>query len=217
MKKSFLTGLIILLPLVLTLAIFGFIVNFLTKPFMGMVAKVLSNWKIANTGFFILSPEQTLRYVSHLIILVCLLLGIVALGMLARWVFFRWILRLGEKILHRLPLINTVYKTTKDIIVHLFNQGKNSFRQVVLVPFPGPDVYAIGLLSEDAPKECSEKIGEEMLSVFVATAPNPATGFVVMYKRKDMIFLDMKPEDAIKYVVSCGVVTPETPIEDRHL
>ena len=209
MKKCFLTGLIILLPLVLTLAIFGFIVNFLTKPFMGMVAHILSNYKIVNTGFFIFSPEQVLRYSSQLIILICLLLSIALLGMLARWVFIRWILVLGEKVLHRLPLINTVYKTTKDIITHLFNQGSSTFQQVVLVPFPGPDIYAIGLLSEAAPKECSDKIGEEMLSVFIATAPNPATGFVVIYRKRDIIYLDMKPEDAIKYVVSCGVVTPE--------
>ena len=206
MKKYFLTGLIILLPLVLTIAILSFVVNFLTKPFMGFVAHILSNYKIVNTGFFIFSPEQTLRYSSQLLILISLL---VLLGMLARWVFIRWLFSLGEKILHRLPFVNKVYKTTKDIITNLFNQGKNTFRQVVLVPFPGPGVYAIGLLSEAAPKECSEKLKHELLSVFVATAPNPATGFVVMYPRKDIIFLKMKPEDAIKYIVSCGVVTPE--------
>lgn len=177
---------------------------------MGFVAHFLSKYQIANTGFFVFSPEQTIRHLSQLIILICLFLAILILGMLARWVFIRWIILFGEKILHKLPLVNKVYKTTKDIITHLFNQGKNTFRQVVLVPFPGPDIYAIGLLSEHAPKECSEKIGEEMFSVFVATAPNPATGFTVIYKKSDIIFLDMKPEDAIKYIVSCGVVIPET-------
>ena len=79
----------------------------------------------------------------------------------------------------------------------------------MLVPFPGKDIYAIGLLSEDAPKECSDRIGTKLVSVFVATAPNPATGFVIMYKESELIYLDMKPEDAIKYIVSCGVVTPD--------
>ncbi|MBM3193088.1 MAG: DUF502 domain-containing protein [Chlamydiae bacterium] len=209
MKKYFLTGVILLLPIALTLAIIAFVVNFLTKPFMGVVAHILSSYQIANKGFLIFSPEQTLRYTSQLIILVCLFLVILTLGMLARYVFIKWIFLIGEKILHKLPLVNKVYKTTKDIVTHLFSHGKNTFRKVVLVPFPGHDIYAIGLLSEDAPKECSEKIGEELLSVFVATAPNPATGFVIMYKKSDLIFLDMKPEDAIKYIVSCGVVTPE--------
>ncbi len=209
MKKYFLTGLIILLPLALTLTIIAFVVNFLTKPFMGVVAHLLSKSEIVNKGLLIFSPEQTIRYTSQLIILACLFLAITTLGMLARWVFFRWIIVLGEKILHKLPLINKVYKTTKDIVTQLFSQGKNTFRTVVLVPFPGPGIYAIGLLSEPAPKECSEKTGGKKYSVFVATAPNPATGFVIMYNESDLIFLDMKPEDAIKYIVSCGVVTPE--------
>ena len=209
MKKYFLTGLILLLPLALTLAIIAFVVNFLTKPFMGVVAHVLSSNQVVTKGFFIFSPDQIIRYTSQIIILACLFLAILTLGMLARWVFIKWIILLGEKILHRLPLVNKVYKTTKDIVTHLFSQGKNTFRKVVLVPFPGKDIYAIGLLSEDAPKECSEKAHEDLVSVFVATAPNPATGFVIMYKKSELIYLDMKPEDAIKYIVSCGVVTPE--------
>jgi uncharacterized membrane protein len=209
MKKYFLTGVIILLPLALTLAIIAFVVNFLTKPFMGVVAHLLSTYSIANKGFLIFSPEQTLKYTSELIILICLFLVILTLGMLARWVFISWIINLGEKILHKLPLVNKVYKTTKDIVTNLFSGGKNTFRKVVLVPFPGHGIYAIGLLSEEAPKECSEKTGAELVSVFVATAPNPATGFVVMYKKSELIHLDMRPEDAIKYIVSCGVVTPE--------
>jgi uncharacterized membrane protein len=209
MKKYFLTGVILLLPLTLTLAIIAFAVNLLTKPFMGVVAHLLTNNQVVTKGFLIFSPEQTIRYSSQLIILVCLFLLILTLGSLARWVFISWIILLGEKILHRLPLVNKVYKTTKDIVTHLFSQGKNTFRKVVLVPFPGKDIYAIGLLSETAPKECSEKTGEALISVFVATAPNPATGFVIMYKESELIYLDMKPEDAIKYIVSCGVVTPE--------
>lgn len=209
MKKYFLTGVILLLPLALTLAIIAFVVNLLTKPFMGVVAHILSSNQVVNKGFIIFSPEQTIRYTSQLIILVCLFVAILTLGWLARWVFIKWIIVLGEKILHKLPLVNKVYKTTKDIVTHLFSQGKNTFRKVVLVPFPNKDIYAIGLLSEDAPKECSDKIGEELVSVFVATAPNPATGFVIMYKKSDLVYLDMRPEDAIKYIVSCGVVTPE--------
>jgi uncharacterized membrane protein len=210
MKKYFLTGVVILLPLALTLAIITFVVNVLTKPFMGIVAHLLSSSQIVNKGFLLFSAEQTIKYMSQIIILAFLFFFILTLGMLARWVFFRWILLLGEKILHKLPLVNKIYKTTKDLVNQLFGQGKNTFRQVVLAPFPGHDIYAIGLLSEKAPKECSDHIGQELFSVFIATAPNPATGFVIMYPRKDLIFLEMRPEDAIKYIVSCGVVSPDT-------
>ena len=78
-----------------------------------------------------------------------------------------------------------------------------------MVPFPRPDVFAIGLISRDSPEICSHTLDEDLVSVLIPTTPNPTTGFLLMYKRKDLILLDMKPEDAIKYIVSCGVIVPE--------
>ena len=208
MKRYLLTGLILLLPLALTIAIIGFVVNFLTKPFMGIVSHFLKQTYIANEGLLIFSPEQTLRLSSQLIILVVLFLVIFFLGMVARWYLVNWLIQVSEKILHRLPLINKVYKTTKDIITNLFGHGKSSFKQVVMVPFPGEGIYTLGLLSQKAPSECGKKTGLTMFSVFVPTAPNPTTGFTIMFQEKEIVFIDMKPEDAIKYIVSCGMVTP---------
>lgn len=208
MKRYLLTGLILLLPLALTIAIIGFVVNFLTKPFMGIVSHFLKQTYVANEGFLIFSPEQTLRLGSQLIILICLFLAILFIGMLARWYLINWVIQISERILHKLPLVNKVYKTTKDIITNLFGQGKNTFKQVVLVPFPCKGIYTLGLLSQKAPKECSEKTGHSLYSVFVPTAPNPTTGFTIMFQEAEIIHVDMKPEDAIKFIVSCGMVTP---------
>ncbi len=209
MKKYLLTGLILLLPLALTVAIIGFVVNFLTKPFMGIVGHFLKKSYLVNKGLLILSAEQTIRYTSQLIILVCLFLLILFIGMIARWYLVNWLIQISERVLHRLPLINKVYKTTKDIITNLFGHGKNTFKQVVMVPFPSKGIYTLGLLSQRAPKECSDKAGEKMYSVFVPTAPNPTTGFTIMFNEVDILFIDMKPEDAIRYIVSCGMVTPQ--------
>ena len=208
MKRYLLTGLILLLPLALTIAIIAFVVNFLTKPFMGIVSHFLRQTYWGSEGFFIFSPEQTLRFSSQLIILICLFLVILSLGMVARWYLVHWVIQISERILHRLPFINKVYKTTKDIITNLFGQGKNTFKQVVMVPFPKKGIYTLGLLSQKAPKECSEKAGQLMYSVFVPTAPNPTTGFTIMFQESEIHFLEMRPEDAIKYIVSCGMVTP---------
>ena len=208
MKKYLFTGIIILLPLTLTILIISFVVNFLTKPFMGIVSHFLIKTDVVNRGFCILSPEQTLRYGSQLIILVCLFLVILSIGMIARWYLFRSAIHLGEKILHRLPLINKVYKTTKDIITHLFGDKKDSFKQVVLVPFPAKGIYVMGLLSQPAPSLCNRSANAKMASVFIPTAPNPTTGFTIMYKLEDIQCIDMRIEDAIRYIVSCGVVTP---------
>lgn len=208
MKKYLITGIIILLPLAMTIAIIGFVVNFLTKPFMGIVSNLLAQTNFINHGFLFFTPQQTLKFGSQLIILVCLFLFILFLGMVARWFLVKWIIALGELILHKLPLVNKIYKTTKDIVNHLFGQDRTSFKQVVLVPFPRAGIFTLGLLSQKAPARCSDAVDAPLISVFVPTAPNPTTGFTIMYKSDDILFVDMKVEEAIKYIVSCGMVAP---------
>ncbi|HPE85133.1 MAG: DUF502 domain-containing protein [Chlamydiia bacterium] len=209
MKKYFITGLVILLPVALTIAIIAFVVNLLTKPFVGAVEAFLSKFQIINKGFLFLSPEQVLHYGAQLLILIGIFFAMVLIGIVARWFFLKSLIHYSDKILHKIPIVNKIYKTTQEIIKTLFASDKNSFRQVVMVPFPHSSSWAIGLVSRESPKICEDGIGEEMLSILVPTTPNPTTGFLLMYKKSDLIFLNMKPEDAIKYIVSCGVIIPE--------
>jgi uncharacterized membrane protein len=211
MKKHFITGLVILLPLVVTIAVVIFLVNFLTQPFIGIVSTILTKMNIINRGFLFLTPDQLLRYGSKVIVLILLFLFTVGLGMITRLFLINALFRLGDYILHRIPVVNTVYKTTQDIIRTLFVSDKNSFKQVVMVPFPRPDVFVLGLIARESPEICSTTVKEDLVSVLVPTTPNPTTGFLLMYKRKELILIDMKPEEAIKYIVSCGVIIPEPP------
>ncbi len=208
MKKYFITGLVILLPLAVTIAIVVFIVNFLTGPFIGFVSKFLREIGIINNGFLFLDSEQVVKYGAQLIILIGLVLVTVALGMIARWFFFKTLIQWSDRLLHKIPLVNKVYKTSQEIIKTLFSKDKNSFRRVVMVPFPMQGSYVIGLISKESPKLCSEKAGERLFSVLIPTTPNPTTGFLLMYRESEIIDLEMKPEEAIKYIVSCGVITP---------
>ncbi|MCI0381970.1 MAG: DUF502 domain-containing protein [Chlamydiae bacterium] len=208
MKKYFITGLVILLPVTITIIVLGFVTNFLTQPFVGFVSHFLGHLNIINTGFLFLTPEQLLRYGSQFLILIVLFVVTVTLGIITRWFFINSLIRISDKILHRIPVVNTVYKTTQEIIKTIFVSDKNSFKQVVMVPFPKPGNYMIGLIAREAPEACSEKMNEELISVLIPTTPNPTTGFLVMYKKEELIFLDMKPEDAIKFIVSCGVIIP---------
>ncbi len=211
MRKYFITGLVILLPLAVTIAIVIFIVNFLTNPFIGMVSHFLSNFPKINRDFLFLKPEQVVRYGSQLLILLCIFLFTVILGMIARWFFFKSLISISDRMLHRIPIVNKVYKTTQEIIKTIFVTDKSSFKQVVMVPFPNTDSYVIGLISRDAPNVCSTSTSKDLVSILIPTTPNPTTGFLLMYDRSSLIFLDMKPEEAIKYIVSCGVITPEHP------
>ncbi|MBI3237039.1 MAG: DUF502 domain-containing protein [Chlamydiales bacterium] len=208
MKKHFVTGLVILLPLAVTIAVLIFLINFLTEPFIGIVSSILEDFHIINRGFFFLTPEQLIRYGSKLIILILLFLFTVGLGIITRWFVLHALLRLGDKILHKIPIVNTVYKTTQEIIKTLFVSDKNTFKQVVMVPFPRADVYVIGLVVREAPRICCEAAQNPLISVLVPTTPNPTTGFLMMFRKEELIYIDIKPEDAIKYIVSCGVITP---------
>lgn len=176
---------------------------------MGFVNHLLSGYDLSNTSIFRLGGEKLIMVTTQVVILVGLFLFILLLGMIARWFFVNWFIQIGEYIVHKLPLVNKVYKTSKEIVSHLFGQDKKSFKQVVLVPFPKQGIYTLGFLSEKAPKEISEEVKSEMISVFIPTTPNPTTGFTVMYKITDIYYLKMKPEAAIKFIVSCGIVHPE--------
>lgn len=212
MKKHFITGLVILLPLAVTIAIVVFVVNFLTQPFMGFVSNLLNKFAVLQHDFLFLKHKFIIRYVSQILILLCLFFFTLFLGALARWFFIHSLIAFSDKILHKIPVVNKVYKTTQEIIKTIFVTDKNSFKQVVMVPFPRDHTYVIGLISRDSPKICSEAVGEDLVSVLIPTTPNPTTGFLMMYDRSKIILLDMKTEDAIKYIVSCGVITPEHPM-----
>lgn len=214
MKKYFLTGLVTLLPLAVTIWIIHFVVRFLTKPFMGIVTALLHH--LINGRSKTILSDGEIRTISQILILIGLFLTIFILGFIARKYFFNQLLRLGDKILHKIPLVNKVYKTSKEIVKALFMSKENSFKQVVMIPFPYAGCYCLGLIARHAPRACSESQGEEMLSVFIPTTPNPTTGYLVISPKSELIYLDMKPQDAIKYIVSCGVIQPEKPVKQEE-
>jgi uncharacterized membrane protein len=211
MKKHFITGLIILLPGAVTVAILLFLVNFFTKPFIGMASRLISQWNLFPDGIAFFSKQQVIEYGSRLLILLFLFGITILLGVFTRWIFMHSFIKLCDKILLRIPIVSTLYKTSQDIIKTLFASDKNSFKQVVMVPFPRPGVYALGLISRESPSCCSNAAKKQLISVLIPTTPNPTTGFLLMFEQEDLIYLDIKTEDAIKYIVSCGVILPETP------
>lgn len=208
MKKHFLTGLAILLPVVVTIALVVFLINLLTKPFVGIVSSLLSQFPLLDRNFFFLSKADLILYTSKCLILIFLFFLTVGLGILARWLFTHTLLKLFDQVLDRIPLVNTVYKTTKEIIKTLFSD-KNPFNQVVIVPFPHEKSFVLGLIAGEAPTVCKKALDESLVSVFVPTTPNPTNGFLFLFKRSEIIEISMPPEDAIKYIVSCGMINPE--------
>jgi uncharacterized membrane protein len=202
MKKYFFTGLVTLLPLAVTVMAVMFVVNLLTKPFMGLVTQLLSSLPIQS--------EDLIRTISQISILLIIFLFTLCIGMLARRFFFKVLMKLGEQLLSSIPIANKIYKTTREIFHTLLSGEKNSFQQVVMFPFPHAGSYVLGLISRDAPQTCNKSGDEDLISIFVPATPNPMTGYLIMRPRSELIYLDMRSEDAIKYIVSCGVVPPES-------
>ena len=219
MKKYFVTGLVILLPLAVTVLLVSFLFNLLTEPFVGVVQLGLEHYGVGkqSVGFF--GSPQFIRLLSQILILIILFAVTVALGILTRWFFVHSLLRFGEYILQKIPFISSIYGTVKDVINTVFGSGKGGFKQVALVPYPKIGTYSLGFVTQESLALTREASTTGMVAVFVPTTPNPTSGFLVMFEREDVIFLDMKVEDAFKYIISCGVIaspmirTPALPQE----
>jgi uncharacterized membrane protein len=209
LKKNLITGLVILLPIAVSFALLGFLINLFTTPFVNLVSSTLMKLHLTPPGFLFLSSEEVVRYISKFLILILLFIITVILGFLTRWFVVHSLVSLTDKILKKIPVINTIYKASQEITKTFFKTDQTSFKQVVMVTFPLKNTYALGLVSRDAPQACSDLVGSKMISVLVPTTPNPTSGFLLMVDQADLIYLDMKPEDAIKYIISVGVLTPE--------
>lgn len=199
MKKYFVTGLVILLPVMLTLVVVIFVFNFLTAPFLELTKTILGHYDLVKN-------EQLLHYLSQFLILITLFFFTVLLGIFARWVFFHYMVRIWEYLLHRIPLVSPIYKTCQDVINTMFTSKTTAFKQVVMVRFPNPETYTMGLITRDHIQGLEDAIGSDLVIVFVPTTPNPTSGFLTIFKKEEVIYLDMKIEDAFKYIISCGVI-----------
>ena len=203
-KKYFVTGLVILLPIALTVFVISFIIDFVTRPFVGTIEQFF-------VRFYFYEDYKSLIHLCLQLFLLLLLLGFtVLLGFLARIVFFRWMISFYDYLFHRIPVIKTIYKATQQVMRTIFGSTSKSFKQVVMVPFPTHGAYCIGLVTGEAPPHCEKATGGTLVSVLVPTTPNPTSGYLILYKEEEIIRLDMKVEEALKYIISCGVIAKES-------
>lgn len=202
MKKLFFTGLVILLPFAVTLLVAAFVVNFLTAPFMGITEAVLEKIPLFSQPFLIFSGDEMLDFFSTILVLALLLGSILGLGVFAQLVIGRRLLLAADSLIHHIPVINKLYATVQDTVTTLLNPSKTSFSRVILVPFPHQKALCLALLPEKQPAH----IEEDCLAVFMPGAAMPAMGLMMTYRRADVIYLDMKVEDALKCLLSCGVI-----------
>lgn len=200
-RNYVITGLLIILPLVLTIEIVIWIFKILTNSIISFLP-----------DFF----KQNLLWqaVIRLVIPVIFLFFMAVIGMIAKIVFLHKIFSMTEKVFIRIPLFNRIYIALKQISYAIFNPGKSIFESVVLIEYPKKRSYALGFITSKYTAEFKKDIADEVLSIFVPTAPNPTGGNLLFIDSSDVIKLNMSVTDAMKLIISIGIISPNIGLDN---
>jgi uncharacterized membrane protein len=201
LKKYFITGLLIWIPLAITVWVLSLIVRTMDQSLL-----LLPNAIRPETLLGIYIPGIG----ALLTILIVLVTGLVTTNIVGQRLVRYW-----EGILSRIPVVKSIYYSVKQISDTVISGNGDAFRQVLLVRYPHPEAWSVAFQTGVPAEEVSKSSGEELVSVFIPTAPSPVNGFFFFVRKQDTIELDMSVDDALKYIVSMGVVGPEA--HDRRL
>lgn len=193
-RNRFFTGVIVALPIVATFLAVSWIIT-----------------KIDDNVFRIipdsLNPETYLGVAIPGLGLIISIILLFLLGIIASNFLGRSVIKSGEKLLDRVPIVSPVYNALKQIVQTVAAQKDRAFRDVCLIEYPKKDVWAIGFVTADLSGKPAEALGEDMVCVFVPTTPNPTSGFLLFVKKDSIQILDMTPEEGAKMIISGGMVS----------
>ena len=195
-KRYLITGLLIWVPLVITLWVLDLLVGTMDQTLL------------------LLPPEwQTKAWLGvHIpgLGVVLTLLVVFVTGVFAANILGRRLVNFWERLLARIPVVNSIYTGVKQVSDTLFAPGGQAFRKAVLVQWPGPGTWTIAFVTGTPGGDVVNHLKGDYLSIYVPTTPNPTGGYFVMVPRASAIELDMSVDDALKYIISMGVVAPGT-------
>ncbi len=196
-KNYLLTGVIVTAPVAITVYMSYHLVVWINNVTSHLIPQ---QWKIGNF----------VPYAVPGLGLVLLIAALMLVGMLTTGYVGKFFVKLWERIIRKMPVVSSFYSLMKQIFETFLSQKSRSFSEVVLVQYPRKDLWTIAFVSKDETGgEVADKVGQKMLSIYVPTTPNPTSGFLIFVPENDVIKLDMSVEDGIKYVLSCGIVTPD--------
>ena len=199
-RSWFFTGILVMTPLILTIYVVWAFITFVDNLVVPLVPIEYR-------------PSYYLPFSIPGLGLIIVFLFTTVVGILATGLFGRTLIRLWENILNRMPVVRSVYSAIKQILETVMATQSDAFRQAVLVEYPRKDIWAIGFVTGSTKGEVSENVNKKMVNVFMPTTPNPTSGFLLFFPEKDLIFLEMSVEDALKLVVSGGMVVPKRKIK----
>ena len=205
MKKYLIAGLLVWLPLAITIWVLHSVLGLLDGVFGWLLSASQAVLPQAAT-----EPLEMLRHIPGLGVIV-MLVGLLLTGVFAANMVGQWWLRQGGLMLNRIPIVKSIYSSVKQVSDTLFSSSGNAFREAVLVQYPRPGAWTIAFVTGRPGGEAAVHLPGDYLSLYVPTTPNPTSGFFLMVPRADVIELAMSVDEALKYVISMGVVAPPLP------
>ncbi len=190
LRNYFITGVFVLIPIGITV--------YLTLFLIKISSKILPKE---------LNPNYYLPFdIPGLEIFISLLL-ITFIGWLSLTFIGKRLVNIFENILNKIPILRTIYSSAEQLIDN-FSQDKKTKKSVVLVQYPRKGIWAVGFATKENSGKIKDSIGQDTINVFVPTTPNPTSGFLLMFPKDEIIYLDLTFEEASKFVVSAGSITP---------
>lgn len=198
LRKSFISGLLVWLPIIVTFVVIKFLLDLLSKSLLLLPPH--------------LQPDVLFGFHVPGIGVVITILVIFFTGVFAANIIGRRLMTWGDSLVARIPLVRGIYNGVKQVAETLFTPGGQSFRKVLLVEYPCAGVWSLAFQTGEASKEFGGAFNSEpMVTYFIPTTPNPTSGFLMMTPRSKVIELEMSVDQALKFVISLGVVQPVTP------
>ena len=208
MKKYIFTGLLVWLPLAITIWVLMNVVGTLDGVFTWLLHAVMA---VLPTELH--QPLLGLREVPGLSVLI-LVTALWLTGVAATNIAGQWLVNQSNRIISHIPIVKSIYTSVKQVSDTLFSSSGQAFRQAVLVEYPRQGSWTIAFVTGKPTGEVGALLPEDMLTLYVPTTPNPTSGFFLMVPRAHVIPLAMSVDEALKYIISMGVVAPPAPRPD---
>jgi len=203
-KKFLIAGLLVWLPLAITIWVLSWLLSTMDGVFAHLLSAAQAVLPQAASNWL-----ERLRNVPGLSVLV-MVAGLLLTGVFAANIVGQWGLRQWDRLLGKIPIVKSIYNSVKQVSDTLFSSNGNAFREAVLVQYPRAGSWTIAFVTGKPGGEVARHLNGEHVSVYVPTTPNPTSGFFLMMARSEVLPLNMTVDQALKYVISMGVVVPGT-------
>ena len=195
LRTYFFTGLLVTAPPALTIYLAVLFVGFVDNHVRRLIPEEYN-------------PEQYLPFAIPGAGVLAVILAMIGIGVFTTGFIGRFFMRKWEKMWEKIPFVSGVYSTFKQLFETIFSKKSNAFRQVVLVEFPRKDAWTLAFVTADVPADVQNPLQrDDLITVYVPTTPNPTSGYLMIYKKEDVIPVDMSVEDGLKYIISLGIVS----------